>query len=490
MTKNSPNATRYDTALIVLLIILGAIRIISAIPWITNASHTLAVSPRLGESMSHPWASLFFQHFTPPLSFFVNSLVYSLGKPLSFYIMMGVALAAALIAAAYTYLSCRALNVRTSIAFVLTLGYALAMMRLRPALTWFANDELIYVFLPCFVWNVIAYASNPGKRHDLAMAILAGLMAWTSTVPGVVALMITAITVFSQKSTHTLRHRIGIVLIPFALMMLLCFKTYVNTGVFNICTKGGENGLQMVHNFTAGNLKEIYQYAKDKAHLPAWWQWCYTQGPTGQEMIYGQCFGPVAKWDFQPLHMALTAMGENKIARLVLEDMKDQNTRPWIFYAGNGPDISQRFIAQYNAQSQKVWTKFISEHPSMFTVAVINNTNKIFLYEGPLFIFNRDWENGLPIFGPLTKIIVGAMLPVFWGGAGAAYLLVIALLFMWGRISTLQLLALGFVFSNFIFIIATCCENARMFWLAAAYIIPLAAFLIETTITTSQASRK
>ena len=138
------------------------------------------VDGQLSQAYLHPWQSFLFQHVTPPLGFLTNAIVYDLGQPVSFYVMMILSLGGTIIAAASTYLTCKALDVRTAISFVLTLGYSISMMRIQQSLNWFLNDTLIYVFLPLFIWKVIIFLKEPGRRHGLHLGLLSGLMIWRS----------------------------------------------------------------------------------------------------------------------------------------------------------------------------------------------------------------------------------------------------------------------------------------------------------------------
>ncbi len=471
--------------LIILLVICFAVRIISGIQWFTNASIMMELDKPSMLIYSHPWQSFLFQHSTPPLGTLFNAAVYALGKPVSLFVMMGMNLILSAIAAAFMFLSCRALNVGVGISFALTLGYSIAMMRVRQGLYWLSPDDLVYTFLPLFIWNLIMHQKVPHQRHDLYCGILSGLMLWTSTVPGVVALFITVVVVIFQRTPKRFFRRIASVLIPFVLLFLLCLKNYYSVGIFNICTKGGQNGLQMILLINAWPPEKLYDFAKNETRPPSWWQWCYSQGKYNVENVYGRCYGECSAPDYGPLYQVLSAIPEKQLAQRVLDDARDDKRRPWIFYLPSDPGLNRRFSAHYNVQSQKIWLDFILKKPVTFIYGIMNNTNKFFVYDGPLFGFNQGGYKGLGVFDTLTRVITFGMLPVFYGGIGAAYLSVVALFFsilknLKRKFSAADLLGLGFVVSNLIFVIATCCENNRYFWMAAPYLIPLSAFMIET----------
>ena len=498
MTKINFNSAKMP--LIILIVVCIGIRIISAIPWIPSASGEMQVTEMLRHAYQHPWETFFFRHVTPPLGFLANALVYDLGQPWSLGVMMLIMLACAATAAACLFLSCRALNVGVAISFVLTLGYSIVMMRVNQSSMRFNDDELIYTFLPLFIWKLILYLKEPDRRHGIHLGVISGLMIWISSVPGLVSLLITFMAaVFGRHPGNYLR-RIGPVLIPFVLLLLLCSKNFYNSGKFNICTKGGQNGIQMIKSINGWTDTQTFVFARDEAAMPLWWQGCYansansflSSGPS-----YGTCFAPTEEISLYPILMRLN---EVKLAEKVLMDAHDYEKRPWIFYPSGASECARRFNAAYNAESQKAWFKFLLKHPATFISGAFTSPNMFFLYQGPLYGNNVSDFNGLRCFGVITKTVTFMMFPVLFGGIGVAYLAFLAFCFVvllnirknnastnshLGSKLPIYLLGLGFVVSNFLFVIATCCENARMFWLAAPYLIPLAAFTIDGLIKMS-----
>ena len=427
------------------------------------------------------------------MALIINALAYSFGEPVSYGVITCFALTSALVAAAFLFLACRNLGVGIGISFLFTLGHSLVLMR-NENLSWFSYDAPVQFLLPFFIWSLIKYLQNSGRKYSLFLGMSAGSLVMTSAVPGIAALLVTMIVVTFQKKPQSPFRYVIPVLIPVVILALLCAKSYRSVGVANISTKGGENGLQFVQSINSWDPLQLLAFAQE-AKAPKWWQWCFVKSPASG-MLYGCCLDNWETPNYRPLREKLLSLSEESLARAVLADEQDQINRPWIFYILGTHECGRRVSAQYNAQSQKIWLKFLLSNPSTFFYGVVTNTNKFFNYDGPLWLINKGF-GGAGFFDKMTRLVNMIMLPFLWAGIGLSYLVFTVFIVRFGKgffpgrkdaktkmageraLTPISALGIGFLFNNVLFVIATCCENARMFWMAEPYLVLLAAWAVQ-----------
>jgi hypothetical protein len=489
---------------LLLIILIALCLIVRLISWLPPLKSELDAD--LKQVYTHIVESAFFAHATPPLGDILNSIAYLIGGDLHAYIFIhSMVYILSLASVSFIFLSLRELKVRMSLSFIFSLFYSLIMMRIEPP-TWFHHDDPAYAFLPCYIWGLLRYLK--GKSGGIFAGISSAMLVLTSAVPGIVSVFLLGLVSTSLRTRRGILAQIKPVLIPVCLIFVLCAKNYCNIGLFSYATKGGANALMFIQGVNSWKDHDNLYKLIEEEKLPQWYKWCYknSNGPLAlYSPLFGTCMGHGENVNYRPLYDKLKSLKEDHLAELVLKDEHDYLYRDWIFFLGGARDNAERFNAQYNKRSQKVWLSFLLKHPLRVLSGICFSTQKYFLHFGLFFPINSHPALG-PILGPgvlteITKFLVFIMSPFFLGGIGIVYLNFISIPFniigglarrenircvLKSTLGPVQILSLGFVMTNAMIIIAACCENDRMLWLGIPYVLIVATYTLERILQTNE----
>jgi len=474
------------------LIALGVLLLISAIVWLWEGYHLIATNASLlnyeQQVYSHCWESVWFQHDTPPMSTILNSLILSFGK-WQIGALLTLRLATMLLGFALIFLACRQMGAGTTISFFVSLGHSISSIRTQPV-DWFSHDSPVYFFLPLFIWSMVKFIRETSKKWGWGVAFSAGALVMTSSVPGLVAVGLGLVLVlFQKKIPLSFARHVAPLLIPVLLIGFLCLKNYLNVNLFTLATKGGQNGLAFVTNLLDSDVVPPLAL---KAKLPDWWLTCYINSQGLENKQSGLCYdyhGPLMSLNYDDLRQELGILPESKLSQAISLDEADESKRPWIFAAGEAPNCGRRFNALYNGESEKIWQYFLTHYPLMFFNIVFDNTNKLFNYDGPGWM--PEWLHNKNQRSAFFNSEFSRVMAVFyWISIGFAYLMVLVLIFKIHKffplgqtsIGPVSLMALGYIISNILLVIATCGDQPRYFWMAEPYLIPLLAWVLQWAI--------
>jgi len=473
------------------MIALGALLLISAIIWLWEGYPLISSLSDLTferQIFSHPWESFWFQHVTPPMTTMLNSFIFFFGK-WQLYVLLMLRLSTMLLGFALIFLVCCDMGAGVGISFFFSLGHAITSMRIQPA-DWFGHDTPVYFFLPLFIWSMVKFIRETPQAWGWWVAFSAGALVMTSSVPGLVAVALCLLLVLYQKKIPlSFARHAAPVLIPVLMIGFLCFKNYLNVGVFTLATKGGQNSLPFVRIIT--DLDMIPDLAQ-KAKVPDWWIMCYKGSDSEQKKMSGLCYdyyGPYMSPNYSALRQELAMQPQSKVSQAIALDEADESKRPWIFGAGEAFNCGRRFNVLYNCESEKIWQSFLVHHPVTVVYFVLNFTNKFFNYDGPQYQWLHFKDKRMAVLNSWVGMV---MTNFYWIGIGVAYLMVLGLIinmtkfFPPGRIliSPVPLMALGYCLTNILYVISTCCDQARYFWLAEPFLIPLLAWMLQWVIKT------
>ena len=393
--------------------------------------------PYLAALSDHFFEYLLHAHVKPPLLHVIHAFPAWLvgGAERQASALLFIVGAMNLLATVFMFLAATALGARPFFAGICAILASVSWLVFDSAI--FFHDAPAFFFLALFVLCSARVVQGAGRTGYLWLGISGGLLIGQLTVQSAVVPVVAVLLAFvfpaGDIRERLKRLAVGVGL-PVLVLLAVCARNYVSTGIMATSTLGGHTALLFVMMKTHWNAPLVAMYARE-AGAPTWYLWCFENPWISPEMpnpeiqrvwlpTVGGCVpqraeapNDASKPDWPFLLRQLEVLGaEEAVIEDVRKDLAIAEMRPYL-RTGVATRWGTNWAVQYNRISGKVashvfWADprdwFVNAkyvHGNMFTTlgpAVFPNLRK--LYEPLVPIITTPFYNtAAAIFEAMTR---------------------------------------------------------------------------------------